>query len=245
VTTHLLLGLGLLALVVWLGGREDQIVSGGIGVGRVRTRAHADTGATHGRGNANVTRAHECLRRPRAPYGVRRLAVLSGVVLLVQLALGGWVSTNYATLACSDFPLCNGQLVPEMDFAHGFTLWRELGKTAAGHYLPFPALTAIHWVHRNFALVVVLVLGFTSWRAWPHAGLRPTARKIALVIVLQALSGIATVFLNFPLAIAVVHNAGAALLVLLVTVLNYKARYLLAVARNPSPKEFTAASLQK
>jgi cytochrome c oxidase assembly protein subunit 15 len=166
------------------------------------------------------------------------------VVLAVQLFLGGWVSTNYATLACGDFPTCNGTFVPPMDVEHGFTLWRELGKTAAGHYLPFSALTAIHWVHRNFALAVVLVLGLTAWRAWPHAGLRPTARKIALVLVLQALSGIATVFLNFPLAIAVIHNAGAALLVLLVTVLNYKAKYLLAVAHNPSPKEFTAASLQ-
>ena len=91
-------------------------------------------------------------RRDALPIHVTRLP--SGAVLLLQLALGGWVSTNYATLACSDFPLCNGQIVPEMDWQHGFTLWRELGKTAAGHYLPFSALTAIHWVHRNFALVV-------------------------------------------------------------------------------------------
>jgi cytochrome c oxidase assembly protein subunit 15 len=172
--------------------------------------------------------------------------VLSAIVLLVQLALGGWVSTNYATLACSDFPLCNGQLLPDMDFAHGFTLWRELGKTAAGHYLPFQALTAIHWVHRNFALVVVLVLGFTAWRAWPHAALRPTARNIALALALQAGSGIATVFLKFPLAIAVLHNAGAALLVLLVTMLNYKAKYLLDAAQDaPAHSDATPASLHR
>jgi cytochrome c oxidase assembly protein subunit 15 len=96
-------------------------------------------------------------------------------VLLVQIALGGWVSTNYATLACTDFPLCGGKVVPEMDFEHGFTLWRELGKTAAGHYLPFSALTAIHWVHRNFAFVVLAGVGYTVWRAWP-AALRGTAR---------------------------------------------------------------------
>ncbi|MFZ3286108.1 MAG: COX15/CtaA family protein, partial [Telluria sp.] len=111
---------------------------------------------------------------PRAPVladlrGLRLPARLAGLVLLVQIALGGWVSTNYATLACSDFPLCGGQLVPPMDFEHGFTLWRELGKTAAGHYLPFSALTAIHWVHRNFALVVLAVLGWAAWRAWAHA----------------------------------------------------------------------------
>jgi cytochrome c oxidase assembly protein subunit 15 len=215
VTTHLLLGMALLALLAWLGGREDNILK-------------------------------PPARDPDAAgmRAVRGWALAAAVVLTVQLALGGWVSTNYATLACSDFPTCNGSFVPPMDFGHGFTLWRELGKTAAGHYLPFSALTAIHWVHRNFALVVVLVLGLTVWRAWPHAALRPTARKIALALILQALSGIATVFLNFPLTIAVMHNAGAALLVLLVTMLNYKAKYILAAARAPQPQA-PAASLQQ
>jgi cytochrome c oxidase assembly protein subunit 15 len=150
------------------------------------------------------------------------------------------VSTNYATLACNDFPLCNGQIVPEMDFEHGFTLWRELGKTAAGHYLPFSALTAIHWVHRNFAVVVVLVLGLAAWRAWRLPGLHGTARNIVLVLVAQLLTGIATVFLDFPLAIAVLHNAGAALLVLLVTMLNYKVQYQLA--SKPQPRDHPAAA---
>jgi cytochrome c oxidase assembly protein subunit 15 len=201
VTLHLLFGLTLLAMAVWLGGREDNILR------PAPALAEADTAR---------------LRR------LRPLAWLAGAVLLVQLALGGWVSTNYATLACNDFPLCNGQIVPAMDFEHGFTLWRELGKTAAGHYLPFQALTAIHWVHRNFAAVVVLVLGFAAWRAWPLPGLHGTARNLALVLLAQALTGIATVFLDFPLAIAVLHNAGAALLVLLVTMLNYKVQYQLA-----------------
>ncbi|MFL6674655.1 MAG: COX15/CtaA family protein [Massilia sp.] len=217
VTIHLLLGLALLSMLVWLGGREDNVLN-----------------------PPAPSRDAAGLRR------VRTLAMLSGVVLLVQLALGGWVSTNYATLACNDLPLCNGQLVPEMDFGHGFTVWRELGMTAAGHYLPFSALTAIHWVHRNFALVVLVVLGLTLWRAWPHAGLRPTVRKLALVLGLQMLTGIATVFLNFPLTIAVLHNAGAALLVLLVTMLNYKAKYQLDVARPASANpDVTPASLHQ
>jgi cytochrome c oxidase assembly protein subunit 15 len=215
VTIHLLLGLTLLALLAWLGGREDSLLK--------PVPAEAN---------------------PAPLRAVRTLAILSAVVLAVQLALGGWVSTNYATLACGDFPTCNGTFVPDMDFEHGFTLWRELGKTAAGHFLPFSALTAIHWVHRNFALVVVVVLGVTVWRAWPHRFLRPTARKMALVLVLQALSGVATVFLNFPLTIAVIHNAGAALLVLLVTMLNYKAKYQLAVAQTSSRRQATPASLQ-
>jgi cytochrome c oxidase assembly protein subunit 15 len=156
------------------------------------------------------------------------LAALSGVVLLVQLALGAWVSSNYATLACTEFPTCAGAWLPPMDFEHGFHLWRDLGKTAAGHYLPFAALTAIHWVHRNFAAVVVLVLGLTAWQAWRIDGLGGHARWMAAVLALQALSGVATIYFNFPLAIAVVHNAGAAALVLLLTMINYRAKYLAA-----------------
>jgi heme a synthase len=216
VTTHLLLGLTLLALLAWLGGQEDHVLR----------RQPADP-------------------HPEGLRQVRRLALLSAAVLALQLFLGGWVSTNYATLACDTFPSCNGYLVPPMDFEHGFTLWRELGKTAAGHYLPFQALTAIHWVHRNFALVVVVVLGATVWRAWPHAALRPTVKKMGLVLAMQALTGIATVYLNFPLTIAVLHNAGAALLVLFVTMLNYKAKYQLAVAAAPSRHATTPASLSR
>jgi cytochrome c oxidase assembly protein subunit 15 len=201
VTMHLLLGMGLLALLTWMGGREDYLVKPQPAGGDVAT-----------------------LRR------VRALALMAAVLLALQIALGGWVSTNYATLACSDFPLCNGQLVPPMDVEHGFTLWRELGKTAAGHYLPFAALTAIHWVHRNFALLVVAGLGWTAATAWRQPALQPTARLMAVVLALQAATGIATVFFSFPLAIAVLHNAGAALLVLLVTMLNYKTKYQLDIA---------------
>jgi hypothetical protein len=143
-------------------------------------------------------------------------------VLLVQLALGGWVSTNYATLACTDFPLCNGKLVPEMDFEHGFTLWRELGKTAAGHYLPFSALTAIHWVHRNFAAVVALVLGYTAWRAWDHAGLHRTARNMALVLAVQLAHRHRHRVPELPAGHRRVAQRRGGLLVLLVTMLNYK-----------------------
>jgi cytochrome c oxidase assembly protein subunit 15 len=205
VTTHLLLGMGLLALLTWMGGREDFLV-----------------------------KPQQPDANPAGLRGVRALAIASALLLVVQIALGGWVSTNYATLACSDFPLCGGQVVPAMDFEHGFTLWRELGKTAAGHYLPFSALTAIHWVHRNFALVVIIGLGLAIRRAWPHPALRPIARNIALALAAQAATGIATVFFSFPLAIAVLHNAGAALLVLLVTMLNYKVQHQLELAARTS-----------
>ena len=148
------------------------------------------------------------------------------MLLAVQIALGGWVSTNYAALACTDFPLCHGALVPQMDFAHGFSAWRELGKTVDGEYLPFPALTAIHWTHRSFAFVVFAYLAWLGWRALGIGHLRQLGRWLLAALALQLATGLATVFLNWPLAIAVVHNGGAALLVLLLVMLNFKTRYL-------------------
>ena len=203
VTGHLVLGMSLLAFLAWFGGREDQLHA-------AMPRVSPAQAGRLGR--------------------VRVLAALSAVVLLIQLSLGAWTSSNYATLACTEFPTCAGSLVPEMDFQHGFHLWRELGKTAAGHYLPFSALTAIHWVHRNFAAVVVLVLGLTAWQAWPVHGLGRHARWMAAVLALQLFTGVATIYFNYPLAIAVAHNAGAAALVLLLTMINYRAKYLAAPA---------------
>jgi cytochrome c oxidase assembly protein subunit 15 len=212
VTTHLLLGMGLLAMLAWFGCRQDRV-------------HHALLAAQGGKGEPSSAAG----LAPAAPLPVLRtirwLALASGIALLIQLALGGWVSTNYATLACTEFPLCAGKAIPDMDFDHAFHLWRELGKTAAGHYLPFAALTAIHWVHRNFALVVVVLAGATAWRAWRVTGMASLARGLAIVLTLQAATGLATIYLNFPLAIAVLHNAGAALLVLLLTVLNYRAKH--------------------
>ena len=155
---------------------------------------------------------------------LRSPARVAAVLLVIQLALGGWVSTNYAALACTDFPLCHGSLWPEMDFGNGFTLWRKLGMTAEGTYLPFAALTAIHYVHRSFAFVVAAVLVGVGWRGLRVDGLKPIARGILIVIGLQLCTGILTVYLQWPLALAVLHNAGAALLVGLVAMLNYKTR---------------------
>ena len=210
VTIHLLLGMVLMGMITWQG-----------------MRANSGSSLVEGQGAPSPEFFHPT-------HSLRALGIASAVVLFIQIGLGGWVSTNYATLACIDFPLCNGKVVPEMDFEHGFTLWRELGKTAAGHYLPFSALTAIHWVHRNFAFVVLALLGYTAWRASSHAGLRKVALWIGAVLALQAASGIATVYFTFPLALAVLHNAGAALLVLLVTMLNYKTKYRLSAPAQAS-----------
>jgi len=217
VTIHLLLGMLLLAMLVWMGCREDYLLKPPV-----------------------VARGLALVRRLR---GLRVLSLLAAVVVAVQIALGGWVSTNYATMACDTFPLCQGALVPDLDFEHGFHLWRELGKTMEGHYLPFSALVAIHWVHRAFALAVVLVLGLAAWRAWRLPDIGNTARLLVLVMAAQLCTGVATVYFDFPLAIAVMHNAGAALLVVLVTMLNYRVKFQLDVARAASaPAVATPAS---
>jgi cytochrome c oxidase assembly protein subunit 15 len=117
-----------------------------------------------------------------------------------------------------------------MDFANGFTLWRSLGKTANGEFLPFDALTAIHWTHRTFAWVAIAVTAWVAYRAIKLKGLQNTGRWLLAIILLQFITGVSTIFLNWPLALAVIHNGGAALLVVLLTMLNYKARIPLAHA---------------
>lgn len=153
-----------------------------------------------------------------------RISSIALVILSIQIALGGWVSTNYAALACNDYPLCNGVFVPEMDFEHGFTLWRQLGQTANGDYLPFSALVAIQWLHRSFAWLAIGAVVWASCLARKIPVFRLLANRILIVIVVQLTTGAATVFFSWPLLIAVLHNAGAALLVLLLTMLNYRVR---------------------
>lgn len=152
-----------------------------------------------------------------------RGSVALGLSLVVtQIALGGWVSTNYAALACTDFPLCQGVWVPPMDFGHGFTLHRELGETASGDLLPMTALTAIHWVHRVMALIVFLYLGWLVLRLQRTPGYACIGMAIGGLLVLQVALGISNVLLSLPLAVAVAHNAGAALLLASLVWLNYR-----------------------
>ncbi len=166
----------------------------------------------------------------RAPLALTR-AVHRGVwaVLLLsaaQITLGGWVSTNYAVLACSDFPTCQGQWWPEMDFEHGFTVLRELGAGKDGGYLPFAALTAIHFTHRVGALVVLSAMAWLAWALF--ASRDPAARRWAWgllgVAAWQLTSGLSNVVLGWPLIAALAHTAGAAALITLLAVMLARAR---------------------
>lgn len=187
VTLHLLGGVTLLALLVWLALRESPPV-----------------------------------KVDPAAVGLRGLAAVSLAILYLQIALGGWVSSNYAVLACTDFPLCQGRWLPDADFAAGYTLWRPLGMDGAGSAIPFQALVAIHWTHRTFALLVFAVLGVLAWKAWRLVGLERLARGLAALLMLQFLTGLSNIVLDWPLLLAVLHNGGAAALVAVLVGINLR-----------------------
>jgi len=155
---------------------------------------------------------------------LHRGALFGLVLVVVQIALGGWVSTNYAALACTDFPLCQGVWVPEMDFEHSFTLHRELGETASGDFLPMQALTAIHWVHRLMALVVFVYLAWLVASLFRTPGYRGVGVLVGALLLIQVSLGISNVLFSLPIAVAVAHNAGAALLLGSLVLLNYRIR---------------------
>ena len=143
---------------------------------------------------------------------LRTLLVATAALLAVQIALGGWVSTNYAVLACTQFPTCQGSWWPPMNFTQGFQVWRELGVDATGTPIDFAALTAIHYVHRLMAYGVFVALGWLAWRLHRIEALRGSARWLAGLALLQLATGLGNVLLGWPLAAAVLHTGGAAAL---------------------------------
>lgn len=169
---------------------------------------------------------------PRTDAGrVQRLrpwAAAGLLVVIAQIALGGWVSSNYAALACIDFPTCHGVWRPDMDFEHGFQLVRELGRTAAGTHLAYEALTAIHWTHRVGALVTLFLVGALAVMLLRANGLRSYGVILSVVLLAQIALGIANILSGLPLAIAVAHNAVAAILLVALVVINF------ALSRVPS-----------
>ena len=192
VTAHLLGGLTTLALLGWL---------------TLRACAALQIGAVAPAG-ARSFRTGESGR----PGWLRAGACLAFVLLVLQIALGGWTSTNYAALACADFPTCHGSFAPAADYANAFHLVRELGMTAEGELLSNAALTAIHWSHRLGALAAgsaLAVLGAALCRRRATVDL---GAALLAVLALQLGLGIANVLLSLPLALAAAHNAGAALL---------------------------------
>jgi cytochrome c oxidase assembly protein subunit 15 len=157
---------------------------------------------------------------PRLRLGFWAVAAL----LTVQIALGGWVSTNYAVLACTDFPTCQGRWWPPMAWEAGFDVVRPLGQTDSGGYLPFEALTAIHMAHRVGALLLCAALALWITGLWRSQ--QPAARRWALLWMAlsaaQVASGLSNVVLGWPLFAALAHSAGAAAMVLALAVMGQR-----------------------
>ena len=207
VTLHLLFGLTTLALLWWL------FLS-------IRS-ARLDNGIRFGSGRSpGVYLARE------SP--ARTAALVALIALGLQIALGGWTSSNYAAVACPDFPKCQQHWLPDTDYRDAFVLWRGLGVNYEGGVLQHPARVAIHFTHRLGALVASAALIFAAVAALRRRGGRPSARVAAWAVLgalaLQLFIGASMVLSGFPLALATAHNAGAALLVLAATALYQSVR---------------------
>ena len=169
--------------------------------------------------------------------GLRSGLWLTAALVLLQVTLGGWVSTNYAVLACSDFPMCQRSWWPTMNFAQGFEIWRPLGHTAAGAPVDFAALTAIHYVHRLAAYAVLAALGLLAWQLLRAGVRRALARWLAALAAWQLVTGLSNIVLGWPLLAAVAHTGGAAALVVVLTwalVASRTAPHRITASRSPA-----------
>ncbi len=190
VTGHLLGGIAILALLVWLLQRQST------------AGKWADVIMSNGK--------------------LKLVGWFALLVLFGQIVLGGWVSTNYAALACSDLPTCHGEWVPAMDFANAFHVIRPLGVGPDGELLTHEALRAIHWTHRVGAVVTMLVVGGFALTLLKVKSGRKAARKLLALLAAQVVLGLSNVVFSLPLAIAVAHNGVAAMLFALLLLINLR-----------------------
>ncbi len=193
VVLHLLGGLATMALLAWLAIRKRR----------------ADQPAVP--------------PRPQPRSSLQTLALVGLIVLVLQIALGGWTSSNYAALACPDFPTCQNSYWPDMDAKDAFVLWRGLGIDYEGGVLDHPARVAIHFVHRLGAIIAALVLAALAIRAGRYGettAIRVAGGVLGVLLVVQLVLGPLMVIRALPLSLATAHNGIAALLVLAVVRLN-------------------------
>ena len=159
---------------------------------------------------------HTAVLDPAARFFIR----LSLLLLFIQILLGGWTSTNYAALACTDYPTCHGSLIPVMDFKNSFSIFRELGMTPDGQQLSLEALHAIQWVHRVGAIVLTVYLVSMAYFLRSYPGIRFYKNLLLVVLAIQFIIGIANLLLHLPIVLATAHNLGAALLVIILVIIN-------------------------
>lgn len=155
---------------------------------------------------------------------LRWMAVTGLLVVVMQIALGGWTTSNYAALACADLPTCHNEWLPEMDFSAGFDVFQQIGPNYLGGQLDSKARTAIHFSHRIGAMVtaivlLVLILSLVGTRIGVA---RYMAGVLGFALLVQVALGLSNVLFALPLPVAVAHNAGGALLLLVLVTLNHR-----------------------
>lgn len=165
------------------------------------------------------------------PRRLQRWATAGLVLVILQIALGGWVSSNYAAVACVDLPTCHGQWWPAADFTNGFHLTQHIGPNYLGGQLDSEARTAIHLAHRLGAVLLTLALVGLAWQL-RKVGMPRLAGLVLLVLAIQISLGLSNVLFGLPLALAVAHNAGGAALMLTLVLVNYHARTVLVRAKS-------------
>lgn len=215
VTLHLLGGIGLLVLLAL----QLQRYTWASGMTEDNRSAPAQSAMT----------GMPAIPLAATPIWLKALAMATLLFTLLQIMLGAWVSTNYAVLICTDFPTCHGQWWPTMDFAQGFTLFRHLGLDSTGELLAIEALTAIHYTHRLMAYFVLLLLSLLGTIVWrfaqaqttpiQQASTRSYAWGLWALALGQFCTGLSNIILGWPLLAALMHTAGAALLMVLLCLL--------------------------
>ena len=156
-------------------------------------------------------------------------ATLTLILVALQILLGGWVSANYAALACTDLPTCRGEWWPPMDLGGAFQIHRELGKTGTGELLSNEVLTAIHMVHRIGAVIALAASLLLAQRLLREQSSRVLGWLLLVAVWTQFALGILNVVLSLPLVLAAAHTAGAAALLVVIVVINY-------FTRHPTPR---------
>ena len=161
------------------------------------------------------------INRWRFSKNLKSLISFASVLVLIQIFLGAWTSTNYAAFSCTDFPLCQGKIFPDMNFLGGFNLFQDIGPNYLGGQMDLESRTAIHFSHRIGALIVSIFLSFLAWKFY-----KDNFKRISLILMglllLQILLGVSNIIFQLPLLIAVAHNLGGLSLMTYLMVLRLR-----------------------
>jgi cytochrome c oxidase assembly protein subunit 15 len=164
-------------------------------------------------------------RFPSPTPALRALGLAAAAALVLQISLGGWTSSNYAALACPDFPTCQTQWWPAIaDFKEAFVLWRGIGIDYEGGVLDHPARVAVHFTHRLGAVLAAVLIALLGFRLVRETATRADGAAVLAVLALQLCLGVSIVWFGVPLGVAVLHNGVAALLLLAVINANQRIR---------------------